>query len=147
MIQDPQTMEIEEIIPDVMAEMVRMDKDAMEMARAVREEKAAMARETVRDVMEMARAVREEKAAMVRDVMEIIRAATAREMARDVTETVRAATVREMARDVTEMVRAAMVREMARDVMEMVRAVTVRDVTVQGAREPREKILILWAQE
>lgn len=29
MIQDPQTMEIEEIIPDVMAEMVRMDKDAM----------------------------------------------------------------------------------------------------------------------
>ena len=129
MIQDPQTMEIEEIIPDVMAEMVRMDKDAMEMARAVREEKAAMARE------------------MVRDVMEIIRAATAREMARDVTETVRAATVREMARDVTEMVRAAMVREMARDVMEMVRAVTVRDVTVQGAREPREKILILWAQE
>ena len=43
MIQDPQTMEIEEIIPDVMAEMVRMDKDAMEMARAVREEKAAMA--------------------------------------------------------------------------------------------------------
>jgi hypothetical protein len=29
-------MEIEEIIPDVMAEMVRMDKDAMEMARAVR---------------------------------------------------------------------------------------------------------------
>ena len=129
MIQDPQTMEIEEIIPDVMAEMVRMDKDAMEMARAVREEKAAMARE------------------MVRDVMEIIRAATAREMVRDVTETVRAATVREMARDVTEMVRAAMVREMARDVMEMVRAVTVRDVTVQGAREPREKILILWAQE
>ena len=125
MIQDPQTMEIEEIIPDVMAEMVRMDKDAMEMARAVREEKAAMARE------------------MVRDVMEIIRAA----MVRDVTETVRAATVREMARDVTEMVRAAMVREMARDVMEMVRAVTVRDVTVQGAREPREKILILWAQE
>ena len=113
MIQDPQTMEIEEIIPDVMAEMVRMDKDAMEMARAVREEKAAMARETVRDVMEM----------------------------------VRAATVREMARDVTEMVRAAMVREMARDVMEMVRVVTVRDVTVQGAREPREKILILWAQE
>ena len=74
-----------------------MDKDAMEMARAVREEKAAMARE------------------MVRDVMEIIRAA--------------------------------MVREMARDVMETVRAVTVRDVTVQGAREPREKILILWAQE
>ena len=63
MIQDPQTMEIEEIIPDVMAEMVRMDKDAMEMARAVREEKAAMAREMVRDVMEMARAVREEKAA------------------------------------------------------------------------------------
>ena len=113
MIQDPQTMEIEEIIPDVMAEMVRMDKDAMEMARAVREEKAAMAREMVRDVTEM----------------------------------VRAATVREMARDVTEMVRAAMVREMARDVMEMVRAVTVRDVTVQGAREPREKILILWAQE
>ena len=109
MIQDPQTMDIEEIIPDVMAEMVRMDKDAMEMARAVREEKAAMARE------------------MVRDVMEIIRAA----MVRDVTETVRAATV----------------REMARDVMEMVRAVTVRDVTVQGAREPREKILILWAQE
>ena len=109
MIQDPQTMEIEEIIPDVMAKMVRMDKDAMEMARAVREEKAAMARE------------------MVRDVMEIIRAA--------------------MVRDVTEMVRAAMVREMARDVMEMVRAVTVRDVKVQGAREPREKILILWAQE
>ena len=109
MIQDPQTMEIEEIIPDVMAEMVRMDKDAMEMARAVREEKAAMAR--------------------------------------DATETVRAATVREMVRDVTETVRAATVREMARDVMEMVRAVTVRDVTVQGAREPREKILILWAQE
>ena len=131
MIQDPQTMEIEEIIPDVMAEMVRMDKDAMEMARAVREEKAAMAREKVRDVMEMARAVREEKAAM----------------ARDATETVRAATVREMVRDVTETVRAATVREMARDVMEMVRAVTVRDVTVQGAREPREKILILWAQE
>ena len=68
-------------------------------------------------------------------------------MVRDVTEMVRAATVREMARDVTEMVRAAMVREMARDVMEMVRAVTVRDVTVQGVREPREKILILWAQE
>ena len=129
MIQDPQTMEIEEIIPDVMAEMVRMDKDAMEMARAVREEKAAMARE------------------MVRDVMEIIRAATVREMVRDVTETVRAATAREMVRDVTEIIRAAMVREMARDVMEMVRAVTVRDVTVQGAREPREKILILWAQE
>ena len=134
-IQDPQTMEIEEIIPDVMAEMVRMDKDAMEMARVVREEKAAMARETVRDVMEMARAVREEKAA------------TAREMARDVTETVRAATVREMARDVTETVRAAMVREMARDVTEMVRVVTVKDVTVQEAREQREKILILWAQE
>ncbi len=70
MIQDPQTMEIEEIIPDVMAEMVRMDKDAMEMARAVREEKAAMAREKVRDVMEMARAVREEKAAMARDATE-----------------------------------------------------------------------------
>ena len=118
-IQDPQTMEIEEIIPDVMAEMVRMDKDAMEMARVVREEKAAMARETVRDVMEMARAVREEKAA----------------------------TVREMARDVTETVRAAMVREMARDVTEMVRVVTVKDVTVQEAREQREKILILWAQE
>ncbi len=67
MIQNPQTMEIEEIIPDVMAEMVRMDKDAMEMARAVREEKAVMAREKVRDVMEMARAVREEKAAMARD--------------------------------------------------------------------------------
>ena len=131
MIQDPQTMEIEEIIPDVMAEMVRMDKDAMETARAVREEKAAMARETARDVMEMARAVREEKAAM------------AREMVRDVMEIIRAA----MVRDVTETVRAATVREMARDVMEMVRAVTVRDVTVQGAREPREKILILWAQE
>ena len=131
MIQDPQTMEIEEIIPDVMAEMVRMDKDAMEMARAVREEKAAMAKETVRDVMEMARAVREEKAAM------------AREMVRDVMEIIRAA----MVRDVMETVRAATVREMARDVMELVRAVTVRDVTVQGAREPREKILILWAQE
>ena len=130
-IQDPQTMEIEEIIPDVMAEMVRMDKDAMEMARVVREEKAAMARETVRDVMEMARAVREEKAA------------TAREMARDVTEIIRAAT----ARDATETVRAAMVREMARDVTEMVRVVTVKDVTVQEAREQREKILILWAQE
>ena len=102
-IQDPQTMEIEETIPDVMAEMVRMDKDAMEMARVVREEKAAMARETVRDVMEMARAVRDEKAAKV--------------------------------------------REMARDVTEMVRVVTVKDVTVQEAREQREKILILWAQE
>ena len=145
MIQDPQTMEIEEIIPDVMAEMVRMDKDAMEMARAVREEKAAMAREMVRDVMEIIRAATARE--MVRDVTETVRAATAREMVRDVTEMVRAATVREMARDVTEMVRAAMVREMARDVMEMVRAVTVRDVTVQGAREPREKILILWAQE
>ena len=118
-------MEIEEIIPDVMAEMVRMDKDVMEMARAVREEKAAMAR----------------------DATETVRAATVREMVRDVTETVRAATVREMARDVTEIIRAAMVREMARDVMEMVRVVTVRDVTVQGVREPREKILILWAQE
>ena len=90
-----------------------------------------MARETVRDVMEMARAVREEKAA------------TVREMARDVTEIIRAAT----ARDATETVRAAMVREMARDVTEMVRVVTVKDVTVQEAREQREKILILWAQE
>ena len=141
MIQDPQTMEIEEIIPDVMAEMVRMDKDAMEMARAVREEKAVMAREMVRDVMEIIRAATARE--MARDVTETVRAATVREMARDVTEIIRAA----MVRDVTEMVRAAMVREMARDVMEMVRAVTVRDVTVQGAREPREKILILWAQE
>ena len=56
MIQDPQTMEIEEIIPDVMAEMVRMDKDAMEMARVVREEKEAMDRETDRDEKEMDRA-------------------------------------------------------------------------------------------
>ena len=91
---------------------------------------------------------------MVRDATETVRAATVREMVRDVTETVREM-VRDvteiiraaMVRDATEMVRAAMVREMARDVMEMVRAVTVRDVTVQGAREPREKILILWAQE